>query len=224
MKGHLRRRGNAWELRAYVGIDPITNRQRYLARNDLSPSTMRGYERIIRSHITPTLSNVPLARLRTAQLDRFYAQLREKGGQNGTPLTPATVRQAHAVLRRALHQGVRWGWIAANPASLASPPLVRARGSTRRVPTMSSRSSRRRQMTTLTSDVSSLWRQQQPLPAGASSVHFAGPTSIFPAGRSRSQAGRRDRAQRDSRERHQDARLPAHRARRGDGGRPHRAP
>ena len=39
MKGHLRRRGNAWELRAYVGIDPITNRQKYLTR------TFRGGER-----------------------------------------------------------------------------------------------------------------------------------------------------------------------------------
>jgi hypothetical protein len=32
MKGHLRRRGNAWELRAYVDIDPITKRQKYLTR------------------------------------------------------------------------------------------------------------------------------------------------------------------------------------------------
>ncbi len=39
MKGHLRRRGNAWELRAYVGIDPITNRQKYLTR------TFRGGKR-----------------------------------------------------------------------------------------------------------------------------------------------------------------------------------
>ena len=74
-------------------------------------STVRGYERTIRSYIAPTLGKVPLARLRTAQLDGIYAQLREKGGQNGTPLAPATVRQAHAILRRAPHQGIRRGWI-----------------------------------------------------------------------------------------------------------------
>jgi hypothetical protein len=28
MRGHLRKRGNAWELRAYAGIDPLTNRQK----------------------------------------------------------------------------------------------------------------------------------------------------------------------------------------------------
>ena len=39
MKGHLRRRGNTWELRAYVGIDPIANRQQYLTR------TFRGGKR-----------------------------------------------------------------------------------------------------------------------------------------------------------------------------------
>jgi integrase len=32
MKGHVRRRGNSWELRAYVGVDPTTNRAKYLTR------------------------------------------------------------------------------------------------------------------------------------------------------------------------------------------------
>jgi len=39
MKGHLRQRGNAWELRAYVGVDPFTNRKKYLTR------TFRGGKR-----------------------------------------------------------------------------------------------------------------------------------------------------------------------------------
>ncbi|MGO9837041.1 MAG: tyrosine-type recombinase/integrase [Polyangiaceae bacterium] len=170
MRGHVRKRGNAWELRAYAGIDPLTNRQKYvtrtfrggkreaeealarfvtevaggsqaaqdttvgdlirdwlaLAKRELSPTTARGYDWIVKTYIIPTLGKVPLARLRTAQLDRFYAQLREKGGQDGKPLSAATVRQVHAILRRALEQGIRWGWITTNPAALASPPKVRA--------------------------------------------------------------------------------------------------
>jgi integrase len=170
MRGHLRKRGNAWELRAYAGIDPLTNRQKYLTRTfrggkreaeealarfvtevsgggqaaqdttvgdlirewlalasrDLSPTTTRGYEWIVETYVRRTLDRVPLARLRTAQLDRFYAQLRDKGGQGGKPLSAATVRQVHAIVRRALQQGVRWGWIDTNPAALASPPRVRA--------------------------------------------------------------------------------------------------
>ncbi len=167
----MRQRGDAWELRAYVGVDPVTGRHKYttrtfrggkraaeaelarfvtqvsggghgagdttladliqrwldLARDDLSPSTLRGYERIIRSYIHPTIGKVPLNKLRTDQLDRFYVQLRESGGERGGPLSPATVRQTHAIIRRALNQAHRWGWIAANPAALASPPSVRSR-------------------------------------------------------------------------------------------------
>lgn len=170
MRGHLRKRGNAWELRAYAGTDPLTNRQKYVTRTfrggkreaeealahfvtevaggghaaqdttvgdliddwlalairDLSPTTARGYDWIIKTYVRPSLGKVPLARLRASQLDRFYAQLREKGGQDGKPLSAATVRQVHAILRRALQQGVRWGWIKENPAALASPPRVRS--------------------------------------------------------------------------------------------------
>jgi len=34
------------------------------------------------------------------------------------------VHRIHAVLRRALNQGVRWGWLAVNPAVAATPPRV----------------------------------------------------------------------------------------------------
>ncbi len=32
MRGHLRQRGKSWELRAYVGVDPMTKRPKYLTR------------------------------------------------------------------------------------------------------------------------------------------------------------------------------------------------
>jgi integrase len=167
----MRERGDAWELRAYVGRDPVTGREKYKTRTfrggkraaeaelarfvtevgggghgagdttlaeliqrwlelvgeNLSPSTVRGYERIIRCYIDPAVGKVQLNKLRTDQLDRFYGQLRERGGKDGAPLSPATVRQTHAVIRRALNQAQRWGWIATNPAALASPPRVHAR-------------------------------------------------------------------------------------------------
>ncbi len=168
MRGTMRRRGDAWELRAYAGRDPVTGRKKTatktfrggsreaeealaafvtevaggghavqdatmgdllhrwfdMTKGDLSPSTAREYERIIKVHILPTFGKVPVARLRTAQLDAFYAKLRDGGGKDGKPLSPATVRQVHAVLRRALRQAVRWEWITTNPAIHASPPRV----------------------------------------------------------------------------------------------------
>ncbi|MGH8981313.1 MAG: hypothetical protein ACRDWE_09885 [Acidimicrobiales bacterium] len=32
MPGLLRRRGSAWELRAYAGIDPVSKRRKYVTR------------------------------------------------------------------------------------------------------------------------------------------------------------------------------------------------
>ncbi len=97
-----------------------------LVNEELSPSTLRGDRRIVRSDVLPALGDVKLARPRTAQLDRFYAELRDNGGKDASRLAPATVRQTHAILRRALQQGMRWGWISTNPAVLASPPRVRS--------------------------------------------------------------------------------------------------
>jgi len=96
-----------------------------LASPELSPTTARGYRWIVDTYIVPTLGKVPLARLRPAQLDTFYAHLRDGGGANGRSLAPATVRQVHAILRRALGQAVRWGWLAVNPALQATPPRIR---------------------------------------------------------------------------------------------------
>jgi len=96
-----------------------------LASPELSPTTARGYRWIVDTYIVPTLGKVPLARLRPAQLDAFYAHLRDGGGANGRSLAPATVRQVHAILRRALGQAVRWGWLAVNPALQATPPRIR---------------------------------------------------------------------------------------------------
>ena len=96
------------------------------AQPNLSPTTARGYDWIARTYILPSLGSRPLSRLRTADLDRFYGGLLSGGGQDGKALSPATVRQVHAILRRALEQALRWGWLTTNPAALASPPRVRA--------------------------------------------------------------------------------------------------
>ena len=64
-----------------------------------------------------------VAKLTPSDLDRFYRQLLEVGRSRG-PYAPATIRRVHGIIRRALTQGVRWGWITHNPAIDASPPRV----------------------------------------------------------------------------------------------------
>ena len=96
-----------------------------LAKPELSPSTVRGYERNINNYILPILGKTRVTKLKAAQIDHFYSVLRERGGIGGRPLSPASIHQVHAILRRALQQGVKWEWIATNPAALATTPRVR---------------------------------------------------------------------------------------------------
>jgi integrase len=88
----------------------------------LSPTTLREYRRLVRTMLDPDLGRLPLRRVTAQRIDAYYASLaRERG------LSPASIRHVHAVLRGALGQAVRWGWIPTNPAANASPPKLRPR-------------------------------------------------------------------------------------------------
>jgi len=89
-----------------------------MAENRLSPTTIAGYRGIVERYISGGIGKRPVGRITTEELDDFYLTLLAR------PLAPSTVRQVHAVIRRAMRQGVRWGWIAANPAAEATPPAV----------------------------------------------------------------------------------------------------
>ena len=161
MKGYIGRRGNAWELRVYVGLDPVTGsaatrRGRFtvasathsallaemvhdaerglsvrttatvgelleawfeLAKRDFSPKTVVETRGMIDRYLLGPLGPVRLAKLTASDLDAFYQRLSSGGGVNGAALAPGTVRRAHGILRRALSQGVKWGWLGVNPAS-----------------------------------------------------------------------------------------------------------
>lgn len=88
-----------------------------------SPKTADVVSGALEDPIIPALGSIPVSKLTVADLDRFYHHLLTVGGKRG-PYKPATVRRIHGMLRRALVQGVRWGWIAHNPALDASPPRV----------------------------------------------------------------------------------------------------
>jgi integrase len=168
MKGSIRRRGDSWEMRVYVGVDAVTGKRRYATRSmrggkreaqralaefvteahrgrlvrtsatvgelleawfdhatrDFSPTTIVETRGFIDRNLAPALGHVPLNRLKAADLDRYYTRLTKSGSKSGGGLSPATVRRIHGILRRALEQAVRWGWIGVNPAASASPPRV----------------------------------------------------------------------------------------------------
>jgi Phage integrase, N-terminal SAM-like domain len=92
---------------------------------DLAWSTRVTYKGYIERTILPTLGHLPLRRLDAATLDRFYSELRDRGGGGGRPMAPATVRQVHAILRRALDQAARWGLDSRQPGGPGPPTATR---------------------------------------------------------------------------------------------------
>lgn len=90
-----------------------------LAESDLSPTTLRRYKNLLSKRILPALGDRPVSSIKAMELDDLYQGLVRRVG-----LSPATVRQAHAIIRRSLRQAVLWGWISSNPAANATPPRV----------------------------------------------------------------------------------------------------
>jgi integrase len=75
--------------------------------------TLEGYQRLVERYLVPPpLGSTPLARLATADLERFYAGLRTRE----KPLAARSVVMIHGVLRQALTEATRDRLIAANPA------------------------------------------------------------------------------------------------------------
>jgi integrase len=93
------------------------------ASPSFSPKTVETTRMYIEDPIIPVLGSITVAKLTPADLDRFYRQLLDVGRSRG-PYAPATIRRVHGIIRRALTQGVRWGWLTHNPAIDASPPRV----------------------------------------------------------------------------------------------------
>ena len=105
-----------------VGPDDVTLEElldqwmEHLSVKGRSKNTLYGYRRYIERDLVPALGSTRLSKLTVLNVDRFYDSLTERG------LAPATVRQAHAILRAALNQAERWGLVGRNVAKLASPP------------------------------------------------------------------------------------------------------
>lgn len=86
--------------------------------HDHSPNTMTNYRAYLRRYIGPDIGATKLKKLTTRSLDDFYDTLRQRG------LAPATVRQCHSIIRKALAEAVRQGDLPVNPATNARTPQL----------------------------------------------------------------------------------------------------
>lgn len=98
-------------------VATLLDRWQQASAADWSPATVAAYETYIRRHILPTLGRVKVRNLRPSDLDALYGRLR-----SDADLAAASVVKVHTILRRALAEAVRWGWISVSPADRARPP------------------------------------------------------------------------------------------------------
>ena len=78
-----------------------------------APSSARDQQSRVRSIKQDTIGGIGLARLSVADVERWHGRLRKAG------LHDAGIKNQPGVLRAALAQAVRWGWVGTNVAPLA---------------------------------------------------------------------------------------------------------
>lgn len=89
-----------------------------IAKPRLRPRTFVGYKHHVDAHICPEFGNTPLAKLGPEQIQRLLVLKTEE-------LSARTAQYIHAVLRTALEQAVRWGYVPRNVAKLVTSPRVK---------------------------------------------------------------------------------------------------
>jgi len=95
-----------------------------------SPTTLHEYRRMARGLETGAIASCPIRKLSAKHLDELYSHLSTHGlgtAKARGPLSPASVNRYHDMIKAALRQAVRWGWLDANPADHATPPTERRR-------------------------------------------------------------------------------------------------
>jgi len=100
--------------------------ERDWAAINVGPKTLERYRELLRVHVYPHLSKLPIQKLQSAHLAELYARLLREGRQAGGGLSPRTVGHVHRVVHKALTVGATWGVVHRNVASAVSPPKVEA--------------------------------------------------------------------------------------------------
>ncbi len=98
-------------------FEQLVERWLLMAEMNLSPTTLRTYKSLLANWALPALGDLRINAIQSTDLDDLYRGLTKR-----IHLSPSTVRQVHAIIRRAFRQAILWGWISTNPAANATPP------------------------------------------------------------------------------------------------------
>ncbi len=88
------------------------------AKASVRQRTHEGYKDILARYIRPRIGLVKLSNLTPLEIQAAYNKMIADG------LSPRTVRYAHAVLRSALNQAVKWQMLYRNPATFVDLPRL----------------------------------------------------------------------------------------------------
>jgi predicted transcriptional regulator len=93
----------------------------------IRPTTWTNYRDYRDAYVNPVIGGTTLQDLTPVRINLLYSHLLTQGRvrkATGTSpgLAPKTVRNVHVMLRRALRDAVKWGYIPRNPAEDAEPP------------------------------------------------------------------------------------------------------
>lgn len=96
-------------------------------KQNLSPTSYNWYKLTIEKHLIPALGAIPLSELKPKHIKDYHNKALEGGRIDkkkslGRNLSPTTVKNHHAILRKALQTAYELEMIFRNPADIAKPP------------------------------------------------------------------------------------------------------
>ena len=93
---------------------------------DKKYSTVKGYRAKVKKHIKPQLGDIPLGKLTTPEVQKFYNRLlKPPDGSPGS--SPKTIKNTHGVLSKAMSVAVVNGYIRRNPCQGVILPRMEKR-------------------------------------------------------------------------------------------------
>ena len=90
----------------------------------INPKTAERYRQLAEQQIYPHIGQIDLQKLSEDDLQTWHGVLLSRGGKNGRPLSPMTVRHAHRLLHTALARAFIGKKVLRNVASIARAPKV----------------------------------------------------------------------------------------------------
>ena len=93
----------------------------------IRPSTLNGYEMMVKNQIKPYLGNRPLSALTTNEIQKFYVTIKKQGRvhtdkTHGKELADSMVRKIHLILHESLDMAVQQKLLVSNPTNGTTIP------------------------------------------------------------------------------------------------------